>query len=401
MSGTQAIKVYVLQAKLDPSAIAELYSTIEGRQDASDGGLHLQLCGNASDADIIITNVHMRRRLERHLDWNIAVEQIATLLISCSSLKPLSETEGDPLEVLRDETAKNCLQCELRECRCSHGSPQKVSLSRGATSRAITNPEVISNYAAPTELGVLRMHRDLEGKAVNALSYERAIAVVKSFPQLITRDNFDKEVVHLPHLGQKICSKIKEFTQTGSIEECGTIRSSQRFQSLKDFTTIHNVGATTARHLYSIGLRSIEDMERYYDVPMADDSIPLLIENEPIYTPNGKRVPLSLEALDFDIKAALALRHDLATFIPRTEVEEIHNIVMSEIEGLKSGCASTIVGGYRRGKLQSNDVDIVITHSDLRSAGDHVKTLSKRVVQRLYERGMLLGPEVVHPFITA
>ncbi|KAG6841415.1 hypothetical protein C0991_011309 [Blastosporella zonata] len=130
-------------------------------------------------------------------------------------------------------------------------------------------------------------------------------------------------------------------------------------------------------------------MERYYDVPMANNGTPMLVENEPIYTPNRKRVPRRVGVPDFDIKAALALRHELATYIPRSEVEEIHDIVMSEVEEIQPGCVSIIVGGYRRGKNQSNDVDIVITHPNLRNGGDHVKSLRRRVIQRLYERDLV------------
>ena len=42
---------------------------------------------------------------------------------------------------------------------------------------------------------------------------------------------------------------------------------------------------------------------------------------------------------------------------------------------------------YRRGKLESNDVDIVISHSNLKSGGDQIKGLCKELVKRLYEKG--------------
>jgi DNA polymerase beta palm len=42
---------------------------------------------------------------------------------------------------------------------------------------------------------------------------------------------------------------------------------------------------------------------------------------------------------------------------------------------------------YRRGKPQSNDVDIVITHMDAKSGAAKIKGLCKKFVRRLYERG--------------
>jgi DNA polymerase mu len=49
--------------------------------------------------------------------------------------------------------------------------------------------------------------------------------------------------------------------------------------------------------------------------------------------------------------------------IPREEVEEINRTIMGELSHIQKGCKSVIAGGYRRGKPQSNDVDIVITHT--------------------------------------
>lgn len=75
--------------------------------------------------------------------------------------------------------------------------------------------------------------------------------------------------------------------------------------------------------------------------------------------------------------------------IPRDEVEEMNSVVMHELDALLSGCTSTIVGGYRRGKPQSNDVDIVITHTDAKSGAAKIKGLCKKFVRRLYERGLV------------
>lgn len=45
---------------------------------------------------------------------------------------------------------------------------------------------------------------------------------------------------------------------------------------------------------------------------------------------------------------------------------------------------------YRRGKPESNDVDIVISHPGLRSGADEVKGLCAKLVRQLYDRGMML-----------
>lgn len=82
----------------------------------------------------------------------------------------------------------------------------------------------------------------------------------------------------------------------------------------------------------------------------------------------------------------------------------MHRVVMLELEIIEPGCVSTIVGGwgfscfpppllkqydqyrYRRGKAESNDVDIVFTHPNGKRS---VESLCKRLVRRLQERGMV------------
>jgi len=175
--------------------------------------------------------------------------------------------------------------------------------------------------------------------------------------------------------------QIQEFLDNGFIKESSTystsplislgpdlfvsgeISSSERFKCLSLFVSIYGIGPVNARKLYDVGLRTIEDLERYYDLPSRDSGSGAtafsteIIENElVVMTPNGKRVPL--ETLrsgkgpgrdnvlpDLGVKIGLMLRDELELPIPKEEVEEIHQVVMSELEKLQPGCVSTIVGG--------------------------------------------------------
>lgn len=64
----EGLTVYIVQAKLAPDAIQELYDLIE-----VGSNLELEVTPNVEDANIIITSIHMRSRLERHVGWNVAV----------------------------------------------------------------------------------------------------------------------------------------------------------------------------------------------------------------------------------------------------------------------------------------------------------------------------------------
>lgn len=55
---------------------------------------------------------------------------------------------------------------------------------------------------------------------------------------------------------------------------------------------------------------------------------------------------------------------DFQLKIPRSEVEAIANVVLSHAQKRHEGFQMKIVGGYRRGKAQSGDVDVVLSHPD-------------------------------------
>lgn len=72
------LKVYIVQAKLDPDEVARLYNLVETY--SVDGGLDFELAPNPNDADVIVTAVRMRKRLERHVNWELAVSHLLRLL---------------------------------------------------------------------------------------------------------------------------------------------------------------------------------------------------------------------------------------------------------------------------------------------------------------------------------
>jgi DNA polymerase IV len=71
----KGVRVYVVDAKLDQSTIAELQSLVVAHAD--------KLVSNPSEADIIVTTIRMKARLERHVDWSLAVRRPSLHCIWC------------------------------------------------------------------------------------------------------------------------------------------------------------------------------------------------------------------------------------------------------------------------------------------------------------------------------
>ncbi|KAL1945254.1 hypothetical protein VTO73DRAFT_2105 [Trametes versicolor] len=432
------IKVYLVQAKLDAAAISELLTL---------GERHTKgVCENAADADVIITAISMRRRFERHVPWDIATSKAVVTpqwlrdSIEHGSALPCGDYVA--IEDLHETTVKNCPDCNCKPCACADSSASALSPSSSpkrarhlpspptspSTSRHDTSKQPVSipahllppdppnvtdleklNYmslyacqrASPLvcpnqdlarELDIIRQSRALEGEDRSALSYQRAISVIKAYPEKIRSL---KQVQKLPYIGVKISGLVDEFLDNGHISEAQTIKSSERFRTLSLFTSIYGIGPHAARRLFALGLRSLADLEIYYGVepssssPTSQPSHIVEVEERP--RRSGWKRDKDKDKGDSEglgeswIRVALGLREDLSKMIPRDEVEEIGRVVMRELDALEPGCVSTIVGGYRRGKPESNDVDIVFTHPD---AGK-VKGLCKRFVKHLHERGMV------------
>ncbi|KAG2015569.1 DNA polymerase mu [Coprinopsis cinerea AmutBmut pab1-1] len=204
---SDVLKVYLVQAKLGPAEITELYQLVESCPEHG-GDLHLQLVPEVIESDIIITAVRMKRRLERHVDWKIARQKA---IVTPQWLKDSVEAgHGLPcgkyaaIGELIEETIENCPDPDnCDDCSHSHDHPRSQSMKPPSSAKGVANPSpaveptparVHANWRAryacqrasplkcPNQglveaLSVLCRDRELEGLHPNALAYQRAVAV--------------------------------------------------------------------------------------------------------------------------------------------------------------------------------------------------------------------------------
>jgi len=91
-----------------------------------------------------------------------------------------------------------------------------------------------------------------------------------------------------------------------------TILASSRFRSLSAFTSIYGIGPSTARQLYSLGLRTIQDLERYYEVEQGteeSEKVKMVIE-QLVHLEDDDGTQDGM--IEMSIRVALALRHDFS-----------------------------------------------------------------------------------------
>lgn len=87
----------------------------------------------------------------------------------------------------------------------------------------------------------------------------------------------------------------------------------------------------------------------------------------------------------------IGLKHyeDFIAKIPRIEVEEISAIVKETVASVYPEAICMVCGSYRRGKLESGDVDLIITPSSQHSADTLPSTALAEIIRTLTDKGFL------------
>jgi len=187
-------------------------------------------------------------------------------------------------------------------------------------------------------------------KNSNILSYRRSMSVLKCLPRKVRSG---KDARRLYDVGERVAQRIDEYLATGHIAESEEILASSRFKALRLFASIYTVGPHTAKELYDKHhCRTLDDVRLHYE-SMAEVSEPLRPKEKARRQKEGGM-------LQTDIVAEwIKIKDELDSKISRREVQEIADCVMENLNLLVHGCKYTLCGGYRRGKSESSDVDIV------------------------------------------
>ncbi|EGO60759.1 hypothetical protein NEUTE1DRAFT_76176 [Neurospora tetrasperma FGSC 2508] len=202
------------------------------------------------------------------------------------------------------------------------------------------------------ELTKIRTARTLLGDKIGVRAYSSAIAALISYPYLL-QSAF--EVARLPGCGLKIAQLYQEFREQGELQEAKEDESDPRLAVLKLFHEIWGVAETTAREFYNKGWRDLDDIIEYgWDTLTRVQQIGVKYYDE------------------FQQK------------IPRAEVESIANIILEHANKIHPGFQMVIVGGYRRGKLASGDVDVVLSHPDKAATRGFVEQIVVALEQSNY-----------------
>ncbi|KAJ5103114.1 hypothetical protein N7532_003643 [Penicillium argentinense] len=197
-----------------------------------------------------------------------------------------------------------------------------------------------------TQLLKIRRIRELTLDEIGVRAYSTSIAALAAYPYPLRRPS---EVLALPGCEAKIANLFAEFQQHGGCkhtDDDGNVAAADELETnpvlrvLNTFNEIWGVGAKTARDFYyRRGWRDLDDIVEY-----------------------------GWDTLSRVQQIGVKFFEEFQTGVPRAECEAIADIVKRHANRVRPKGRGEIdcilVGGYRRGKEISGDVDIILTHRD-------------------------------------
>ncbi|MCJ1323324.1 hypothetical protein MMC15_008680 [Xylographa vitiligo] len=204
-----------------------------------------------------------------------------------------------------------------------------------------STPLYTPNDEFVAHLETIKLERILTGDEIGVRAYSTSIASIRAYPYELTST---KEILSLPGCDHKIAHLFYEWETTGHIQAVDDIQADPILTALRIFYNIWGVGAKTAREFY-------HDRKRRE----LDD----IIEFEWSSLTRVQQIGLKFYE-EFELK------------IPRSEVEYIASIVTYHAKKVVDDqIESVVVGGYRRGRSENGDVDIIVSHRE-ESATNHL-----------------------------
>ena len=205
------------------------------------------------------------------------------------------------------------------------------------------------------ELKKIKLARLLTLDEIGVRAYSTSIASLAAYPSRIQSTG---EILALPGCDQKIASLFHEYNSTGRLQAVEDLEADPALKVLREFYEIWGVGAKTAREFYyDKGWRDLDDIVEY-----------------------------GWKSLSRVQQIGLKYYDEFLLKIPRSEVESITATITRHAKLVTDSNVETIiVGGYRRGKFESGDVDVILSHRDEAMTYN----LVDRVVKSLEKEGCI------------
>ena len=195
------------------------------------------------------------------------------------------------------------------------------------------------------QLKKIRTARTLIDDEIGIRAYSTIIASIAAYPHRLSHP---RELAQLPGCDEKTAVLFVEWKNTGKIQAVEDYENDEAMKVLRSFYDIWGVGAKTARHFYyNNNWNELDDI-----------------------------IEFGWNDLDRVQQIGVKYYDEFLDPIPRPEVAAIAEVVRQHAVKLRDERITvTIVGGYRRGKQASGDVDMIVSHPDLEATAGLVRDI--------------------------
>lgn len=175
------------------------------------------------------------------------------------------------------------------------------------------------------------------------LTIQKIIKILEKFPDKIVNSD---QLKNLPGIGKGTIDRINEILKTGKLSEIKQdVIDKSYLKYLEELEDVYGIGHKTALELFNkYNVKSISDLKKLYKTG--------IIELPP------------------NIVKGLEYYGKIKENIPRIEIDKINNYLLDILRSLDKELFGIICGSYRRLKLTSNDIDMLIVHPKLKTKKD-------------------------------
>jgi len=199
-----------------------------------------------------------------------------------------------------------------------------------------------------------------KGDTYRAKAYDNAYYALKNIDIL---PKTKKELIKIKGIGKSSADKIFEAIETGKIRKLTELRESQR--EIQGLIKIDGIGPKFAEKLLKKGITDLKKLRKEYK----DGNIKLTTVQ----------------------KLGITYYEDLQEKLPRKEIQVFEKELKSIVKSVDKKLGFEIMGSYRRGKLKSGDIDLLLYHSDIKRKEDIKQDYITQIVQKLSEKYKYVG----------
>ena len=258
-------------------------------------------------------------------------------------------------------------------------------------------------------------------------NFKKAFTIISGFSQEITNGD---DLKSIKGIGKGTIRRINEILETGTLAELSEQEGNNDIMArpkrklttkekhINDLQLITGIGPRNAVKLYELKEQiSLDKLKKEWKSFVSKDSSNDILMLEQLgyinmFINKGKLPSVAmlhrrrlklLESKFSGIKYLKYLNHhqlvglkyfdDIESRIPRREIQQIEKILKKECNKINSRLVVVIAGSYRRGKPNSGDVDVLISHPNLKTNEDITNSDISHLIElvnRLTDFGFLV-----------